>query len=212
MQIKIATKSLYSSKKILIIIVICTVFSFFLIKFLNFEKYEISFQIKNNSLDEVEKIVNSTKNRNNLLYNGLFMRRVAVGIVEVYFVTQDKVSEGKFFLNNIRNDFYLENAKKKNDYIDQLLRTLFLFKKLENEKNLKILNQEFFEYQQLMKKDQNFIKELQKNIPHIYDVGELKINIINENFVTKYDILNLILFLILVYTFFNVFFFSTKKK
>ena len=204
-------KSLYSSKKTLNILVAFIIFFFLLIKFLNYEKYELSFRVESRSLDEIQAILDSERIRANPLYNRLFIRRVASGKVEIYLITQNKLDEGKLFIEDIRNDFLRENEQIKRQYIEDLFYINFLINNLKKE-SINQTNQEFHEYEDLLLKDTNLVAEISKNAGRNYNLGEIKINILNKNFVTINDILIIILFILFLYTFFHVFVYTKNKQ
>lgn len=204
-------KSLYSSKKTLNILVSFIIFFFLLIKFLNYEKYEVSFRVETRSLDEIQAILESERIRANPLYNRLFIRRVGAGKVEIYLITQNKLDEAKLFIEDIRNYFLRENEQIKHQYIKDLFYINFLINNLKKE-SINQTNQEFDEYEDLLLKDTNLVAEISKNAGRNYNLGEIKINILNKNFVTIDDILILILFILFLYTFFYVFVYSKNKQ
>jgi hypothetical protein len=204
-------KSFYSSKKTLNILVAFIIFFFLLIKFLNYEKYELSFRVESRSLDEIQAILDSERIRANPLYNRLFIRRVASGKVEIYLITQNKLDEGKLFIEDIRNYFLRENEQIKRQYIKDLFYINFLINNLKKE-SINQTNQEFHEYEDLLLKDTNLVAEISKNAGRNYNLGEIKINILNKNFVTINDILILILFILFLYTFFYVFVYTKNKQ
>jgi len=208
---KIKIKNLYSSIKTLNIAVVLIIVVFIVIKFSNYEKYELSFQVESRSLDEIQSVLASEQVQVNPLYHRLFIKRVGIGKAKIYLVTQDKLNEGKFFLNYIRNLFLKENEDIKNKYIRDLIYINFLINN-SKKKTINEMDLEFKDYEDLLSKNTNLLVEISKNTPKNYHLGEIKINILNENFVTLNDILSLIFFILFLYTFFYVFCYGIKKN
>ena len=208
-------------KNLILVFFLVLLFSFFL-NFIFYKKYELQFDVFTDNLTTVENIAFDQKNIEHPSYSSIKYRRLVPGRIQVFLQTND-LENSTNFMNNIRNDFIIENKNNLNSGFSATDIFLDRHKGHDLKDILKVidesrhtmdgLSERSKDERELLYDKNKFIGKLKedgikiKESEFLYDfvnyliyyvsyigVGELKVVILKENIISVKELIIIILF------------------